>query len=117
MRGAVWRQMLCAMWQISVAARLSPSLEHQEEENIWQVIKLCEEKGKPEKKKKKVNSCLFIFSLIYGWLCVCVRLCVCESARACVCVRVSSSRALVYLFEPSLFLFWLSCLASSVALN
>lgn len=31
-------------------------------------------------------------------------------------VRVSGPRALVYLFEPSL-LFWLSCLASSVALN
>lgn len=51
--------MLCAMWQISVAARLSASLEHQEEENIWQVTKLSEEKGKPE--KKNVNSCLFIF--------------------------------------------------------
>lgn len=52
--------MLCAMWQISVAVHLSPSLEHQEEENIWQVTKLCEEKGKPEKKKSKQ---LFIFSV------------------------------------------------------
>lgn len=43
----------------------------------------------------------------------------CVYVYVCVCVfsvRVSSSQALVYLFEPSL-LFWLSCLASSVALN
>ena len=51
--GVLPRQMLCAMWQIfSSSASLSPALEHQEEANIWQVTKLCEERGKPEKKKK-----------------------------------------------------------------
>lgn len=48
------------MWQISAAVHLSPSLEHQEDENIWQVTKLCGEKGKPGK-RENVNSCLFIY--------------------------------------------------------
>lgn len=78
MQGAVWRQMLCAMWQISVAARLSPSLEHQEEENIWQVTKLCGEKGKPEKKRKKCKQ-LFVYFFVNLWVtvCMCTFVCVC----------------------------------------
>lgn len=75
MQGAVWRQMLCAMWQISVAARLSPLLEHQEEENIWQVTKLCGEKGKPEKKKKCKQ--LFVYFSLNLWVTVCTFVCVC----------------------------------------
>lgn len=69
------------MWQISVAVHLSPSLEHQEDENIWQVTKLCGEKGKPGK-RENVNSCLFFFfvnlwvtvyTFISLWgVCVCV---------------------------------------------
>lgn len=75
------------MWQISVVACLSPSLEHQEGENIWQVTKLCGEKGKP-RKRKNVNSCLFVFSLalINLWVtCVCLwGVCVCVRVRACM---------------------------------
>lgn len=72
--------MLCAMWQISVAARLFPSLEHQEAKNIWQVAELCEEKGEPKKKKKNVNSCLPILFFVNLWMTV--YMCRC----ACVCV-------------------------------
>lgn len=45
-------------------------------------------KGEAQEEEKNINSCLFIFSLIYGQLCVRVRLRVFS-------VRVSSSRALV----------------------
>lgn len=72
------RQMLCAMWQISVAVRLSPSLQHQEEENIWQVRKLGEERGKPKKgreREKKIKQLFVYFPLIYGRTCGCL-LCV-----------------------------------------
>lgn len=41
---------------------------------------------------------------------------VCVFSACVLSVRVSGPQELVYLFEPSL-LFWLSCLASSVALN
>lgn len=65
--------------------RFSPSLEHQEEENIWQVTKLCGEKGKPGK-RENVNSCLFIFfpSLVNLWVtCVCLwGVCACVSQLA-----------------------------------
>lgn len=77
--------------------------------NIWQVTKLCGEKGKPKKKKKCKQLFVYFFVNLWVTVCMCTLVCV-------LSVRVSSSQALVYLFEPSL-LFWLSCLASYVALN
>lgn len=77
----MWRQMLCAMWQISVAARLFPSLEHQEEENIWQVTKLCEEKGKPKKKKKCKQLFVYFFVNLWGTVCMCM-FCVCVDCES-----------------------------------
>lgn len=73
----MWRQMLCAMWQISVAARLSPLLEHQEEENIWQVTKLCGEKGKPKKEKKCKQLFVYFFVNLWVTVCMCTFVCVC----------------------------------------
>lgn len=39
--------------------------------------KIMRGKGEAQEEKKNVNSCLFIFSLIYGRLCVRACLCVC----------------------------------------